>query len=207
MIWAIIIILIILFAIFHSWNPPEKTKKQTVELDMPNPENGHPKKIINFIDDHDASVIKQAHEQLLKLNKRIPSEFEVIFQDKIRNGYIQKENYLWAFSLEDYDIVHDHIKDLKKTYTFEIKGLQNYTYRKAIKNCILYEEVFFENEPNNKFDKNAIRIFCLEGNLGYVPATETSAINKIVSGEYKAYLENVSEINSFIQAHVVIHYN
>lgn len=206
MIWIILILLFILFTYLISSNSPKKVEQQIAQIDIPNPENSHPKKIINFINDNESSIIKQVHAQLIKLNKTIPLEFETVFQEKIKNGFIQKEKYLWTISMEDYDIVQNEIKNFKKSYEFEIKGLQNYTYRKAIKNCIKYEEVFLKKEPNNSFDKNAIKIFCFEGDLGYVPATETTEVAKIISNNYKAYLESIFENENFIEAYVIIYH-
>jgi len=207
MIWALIIFIIVVFIVFVNKNNTQKIEQQIVEIDVPNPETSHPKKIINFINDYDSGVIKQVHEQLIKSNKEIPSNFEIAFQEKIRNGFIQKEKYLWETSLEEYDIVQNEIQNFNKKYTFEIKGLQNNTYRKSIKNCIKYEEVFLENEPKNKFDKNAIKIFCIEGNLGYVPATETFEVGEIISKHHKSYLESIFENDNFIEAYVIIYYN
>jgi hypothetical protein len=206
MIWIILILTVVILVFFISNNKPKSIEQQVAEIDVPNPENSHPKKVINFINDNQPGIIKQVHEQLTKLNKVIPSNLETAFQEKMRNGYIQKEKYLWESSMEEYDIVQNEIESLNKTYTFEIKGLQNYAYRKAIKNCIKYEEVFLENEPKNKFDKNAIKIFCVEGNLGYVPATETTEVSEIISKNYKAYLESIFENDNFIEAYVIVYH-
>lgn len=40
-------------------------------------------------------------------------------------------------------------------------------------------------EPENKYDKNAIKVMRRDDLLGYVPADETEAVHRIISGEYE----------------------
>lgn len=41
-------------------------------------------------------------------------------------------------------------------------------------------------DPDNEYDKNAIKIMQRDSLLGYVPKEETGAVQKIISGPYKA---------------------
>lgn len=96
-------------------------------------------------------------------------------------------------------------------YSFDVTGVSN--YQKAIREHCLenddysmpkkeaidfgmidepiykYETSFGKvsliPEPENKYDKNAIKVMRRDDLLGYVPADETEAVHRIISGEYE----------------------
>ena len=210
MIWIILIVIIVIVIIFNLNNEQVGNKqlnqKQVVEIDVPNPENSNPKKVIEFINDYEPSVIKQTYDQLIGLNKQIPKELKIAFEDKIKNGYIIKENYLWSISIEEIKVEQDNLIDYTKRYSFEVKGLQINAYKERLKNSIIYDEVYLESEPKNKFDKNAIKVETIDGLIGYVPANETSEVKKIMETDYKAYIENVTNDDGFINAYIEIYH-
>jgi hypothetical protein len=184
----------------------KESQEKAIQISAPNPENSHPKRVINFIDEHDLFTIKQVYAQFKEMEINIPMELKNAFEEKIKNGFIKKENFLWNISLEEYDFIQDEIEKFSNRYTFEVKGLQENKHRKSLKNCIKYEELQLIPEPRNRFDKNAIKVKSPEGVIGYVPAIETLEVKKILDQKHKAYLKEASDLGGFFEATVILYY-
>jgi hypothetical protein len=156
MIWIIIlVIVVILFFVFNSGNSKQNIISSTkntfeAEIDVPNPENSNPKNVIEFIDHYDSNVIKPVYEQLNSLNKRIPHLIDSAFREKIQNHYISKEIYLWNMSIESRKIIEDDLEVYPSKIIFELKGLHLDKYVNKLKNNIIYDEVYLEEEPENE---------------------------------------------------------
>lgn len=209
MIWIAIAIVGIIIMVIVDIKKQELTKhlqNKIIQIKAPNPENSHPKKVINFINEQDLFTIKQVFNQFIELGINIPKELKYAFEEKIKNGFIKKENFLWNISLEEYDFIQDEIEKYSNNYVFEVKGLQEDRYRKPLKGCIIYDELQLIPEPQNRFDKNAIKIKSPEGLIGYVPAQETEEIKKILNQNHKVYLKEVSEFGEFIDDSVIIYF-
>lgn len=210
MIWIILIISLVFILFIVNNNSenkkPNTNQKEIVDIDVPNPENSNPKSVIEFIDGFGHETIKQVYNQLISLNKKIPPKLDAAFKEKIENGFLIKENYLWNISIENRKIIEDDLEEFPNKHSFELKGLQENKYREKLKGCIIYEEVYLESEPQNKFDQNAVKVECLEGIIGYVPANETNQVKEIMEKDYKAYIENVERDLNFITVYIVLHY-
>jgi hypothetical protein len=96
MIWYLIFGLTFIFIILIlKYGNIKQT--QTIDIDVPNPENSNPKSVI---DSYNSEIISQIYKQLKEKNKEIPSKLDSIFLTKINLGYIIKEEYLWNISIE-----------------------------------------------------------------------------------------------------------
>lgn len=211
MVWTILIVgifLLISFAIFkgNKKNTIEKTKSQ-LNLDVPNPETANPKKVIHFISNYEVDVVKQVYKQLKDLNIRIPINLDKIFKEKIDKGYIFREEYYWGTSIEDFQNIHENLYKYKDTFRFELKGLHITSYKKRLKDCIIYDKVTLNKEPHNKYDKNAIKVVANSGLIGYVPAEETEKVHQLLEREHKVFIEDISDIDGYIDATIKIYYN
>ncbi|WP_156831939.1 HIRAN domain-containing protein [Kaistella palustris] len=213
MIWIILIGILILFVIMMSSgnnqnNSNLKSNKSfEAEIEVPNPENSNPKKVIEFIDHYsNPEVIKSVYEKLIELDKKIPPILDAAFKEKIQNGYITKEIYLWNLSIENRKIIEDELENYPNSYKFELKGLQENKYVDKLKSNIIYDEVWLYEEPNNKFDKNAIKVQNLIGTIGYVPKDETFEVKEILQEDFKAYINKIERQENYLFAEIIIHY-
>jgi hypothetical protein len=214
MIWIILIVVtvtILWISINNSTSVVpknmNKTKKFNMDIELPNPEKSNPKDVIEFINDYQSIVIEEVYKQLISLNNKIPAKLDAAFKEKIQNGIILKENYFWKISIENRKIIQDDLDKFENKYSFELKGLKENKYREILKNCIIYDEVYLEIEPNNKFDKNAIKVEYLDGIIGYAPILETFEIKNIIeNNEYKVYIENIENVGDFISSQIIIYY-
>lgn len=214
MIWIILIVaIIIIFFISKSGSKSvemknnNKTESFNMDIELPNPEKSNPKDVIEFINDYQSIVIEEVYKKLKSLDNKIPPKLDAAFKDKIQNGAIIKENYLWNMSIEYRKIIQDDLEIFKNKYSFELKGLQENKYREKLKDCIIYDEVYIKLEPKNKFDKNAIKVESLDGIIGYVPASETYEVKNIIeNNEYKVYIENIESDMDFISTQIIIYY-
>lgn len=62
-----------------------------------------------------------------------------------------------------------------------------------------------EKEPDNPFDKRAVRITNKDNILGYVPKTELSLVRRIMQYEYAAHLYDAYNDDGFKRAHFAIY--
>lgn len=214
MIWTILIVVMVIILWISINNSTtvvpknmNKTKKFNMDIELPNPEKSNPKDVIEFINDYQSIVIEEVYKQLISLNNKIPPKLDAAFKEKIQNGRILKENYFWKISIEYRKIIQDDLDKFENKYSFELKGLKENKYREILKNCIIYDEVYLEIEPNNKFDKNAIKVEYLDGIIGYAPISETFEIKNILeNNEYKVYIENIENVGDFISSQIIIYY-
>ena len=212
MIWIIIlVIVVILFFVFNSGNSKQNIISSTkntfeAEIDVPNPENSNPKNVIEFIDHYDSNVIKPVYEQLNSLNKRIPPLIDSAFREKIQNHYISKEIYLWNMSIESRKIIEDDLEVYPSKIIFELKGLHLDKYVNKLKNNIIYDEVYLEEEPENEYDNEAIKVENLDGIIGYVPREQTFEIKEIIEKDYRAYINKIERQHNFLYAEIIIYY-
>lgn len=211
MIWIILIIIFIVFIALTSGNsqvtntsPSQKSFE--AEIDVPNPENSNPKSVIEFIDHYDTNVIQPVCEKLLLMDKKIPPLLDSAFRDKIKNHYIIKELYLWNMSIESRKIIADDLESYPHKYIFELKGLQEDKYAKRLISNIIYDEVWIYEQPNNKFDSDAIKVENLEGTIGYVPRDETFDVKKILKNEFKAYINRIERQGTYLYGEIIIYY-
>lgn len=215
MIWIILIgVIVIIFLISNNNSSSNQIKNNTksesfnMDIELPNPEKSNPKDVIEFINDYQSIVIEEVYKKLKLLDNKIPPKLDAAFKEKIQNGTIIKENYLWNMSIEYRKIIQDDLETFENKYSFELKGLQENKYREKLKDCIIYDEVYIELEPTNKFDKNAIKVESLDGVIGYVPASETYEVKNIIeNNEYKVYIENIESDMNFISTQIIIYYN
>jgi hypothetical protein len=184
-----------------------KPKQQQLNLNIPNPETGDPKDLIRFIDSHNSDIIKQVYQQLIQLKYNIPFTIDLAFRDKITMGYIAKEEYLWMTTLYDYQQEKEKLSTYSKTYDFEIKGLQVPAYRTRLKECIIYEMLWFKKDPKNQYDKNAIQIIANSGLLGFVPKEDTALIYQFIDEDHKAFLSSAIANGEYVDASVAVYYN
>ena len=212
MIWIIIlVIVVILFFVFNSGNSKQNIISSTkntfeAEIDVPNPENSNPKNVIEFIDHYDSNVIKPVYEQLNSLNKRIPPLIDSAFREKIQNHYISKEIYLWNMSIESRKIIEDDLEVYPSKIIFELKGLHLDKYVNKLKNNIIYDEVYLEEDPENEYDNEAIKVENLDGIIGYVPREQTFEIKEIIEKDYRAYINKIERQPKFLYAEIIIYY-
>ncbi len=212
MIWIILIGIFFLFIIIlNSGNKqtnskPASTNSFEAEIEVPNPENSNPKNVIEFIDHYDSNVIEPVYNQLISLNKNIPPLIDAAFREKIKNHYLTKEIYLWNLSIENRKIIEDELENYPNKYKFELKGLQENKYVEKLKSNIIYDEVWLYEEPNNKFDKNAIKVENIDGTIGYVPRDETYDLKEILEKEFKAYINKIQRQESYLFAEIIIYY-
>jgi hypothetical protein len=214
LIWIILIAVIVIIFLISSNNSSSaenksnnKTESFNMDIELPNPEKSNPKDVIEFINDYQSIVIEEVYKKLKLLDNKIPPKLDAAFKEKIQNGAIIKENYLWNMSIEYRKIRQDDLETFANKYSFELKGLKENKYREKLKDCIIYDEVYIELEPENKFDKNAIKVESLDGIIGYVPASETYEVKNIIEyNEYKVYIENIESDIDFISTQIVIYY-
>ena len=214
MIWIILILIffVFVFILNNNSNSNEletnnKTENFNMDIELPNPEKSNPKDVIEFINDYQSIVIEEVYKKLKLLNNKIPPKLDLAFRDKIENGLILKEKYLWNISIQYRKMIQDNLETFENKYSFELKGLQENKYKEELKDCIIYDEVYLEIEPNNKFDKNAIKVESLNGIIGYVPASETNEVKNImVNKEHKVYIENIENDMNFITCQIIIYY-
>ena len=207
----ILVIVVIIIFVFNSSKSTQKnippTKKSfEAEIDVPNPENSNPKNVIEFIDHYDSNVIKPVYEQLNSLNKRIPPLIDSAFREKIQNHYISKEIYLWNMSIESRKIIEDDLGVYHSKTIFELKGLHLDKYVDKLKSNIIYDEVYLEEEPENEFDNEAIKVENLDGIIGYVPKEQTFEIKEIIESDYKAYINKIERQPNFLYAEIIIYH-
>ena len=212
MIWIILIGILVLFVIMMNSGNNQNNSNQNsnksfeAEIEVPNPENSNPKNVIEFIDHYDSNVIEPVYNQLISLNKNIPPLIDSAFRDKIKNHYLTKEIYLWNLSIENRKIIEDELENYPNKYKFELKGLQESKYVEKLKSNIIYDEVWLYEEPNNKFDKNAIKVENIIGTIGYVPRDETYDLKEILEKEFKAYINKIQRQESYLFAEIIIYY-
>ena len=211
MIWIILIVIFLLFFALTAGSPQTNNTANSknsfeAEIDVPNPENSSPKSVIEFIDHYDSNVIKPVYDKLILLDKKIPPLLDSAFREKIANHYIAKEIYLWNMSIESRKIIEDELEKYPHKYIFELKGLQEDKYVKLLKSNIIYDEVWIYEEPNNKYDMDAIKVENLYGKIGYVPRDETSEVKEILQNEFKAYLNKIERRESYLYAEIIIYY-
>ena len=162
--------------------------------------------MIEFIDHYDSNVIKPVYEQLNSLNKRIPPLIDSAFREKIQNHYISKEIYLWNMSIESRKIIEDDLEVYPSKIIFELKGLHLDKYVNKLKNNIIYDEVYLEEEPENEYDNEAIKVENLDGIIGYVPREQTFEIKEIIEKDYRAYINKIERQPNFLYAEIIIYY-
>lgn len=207
----ILVIVVILFFVFNSGNSKQNIISSTkntfeAEIDVPNPENSNPKNVIEFIDHYDSNVVKPVYEQLNSLNKRIPPLIDSAFREKIQNHYISKEIYLWNMSIESRKIIEDDLEVYPSKIIFELKGLHLDKYVNKLKNNIIYDEVYLEEDPENEYDNEAIKVENLDGIIGYVPREQTFEIKEIIEKDYRAYINKIERQPNFLYAEIIIYY-
>jgi hypothetical protein len=212
MVWTIIILAIVLFIIIGSsiknsggqTTPIGQTK---LNLDVPNPETANPKKVIHFISNYDKDVVQQVYNQFKGLNIRIPKNLESIFKEKIDKGYIFKEDHYWRTSIEDFQNEHEKLSSFSKTHSFELKGVHVTTYKNHLKDCIIFDMVTLKKDPNNKYDKNAIKVIAGDRLIGHVDADETETVHKILNKEHKAFISDILDLDGYIDVTIKLYYN
>ena len=61
------------------------------------------------------------------------------------------------------------------------------------------DTVFFAFEPDNEFDKNAIRVVnSKKQKLGYIPKGDQKEISKVMGVKYKAEIDDVEDLSVWI---------
>src|SRR5690606_37683110 len=106
-------------------------------------------------------------------------------------------------SIESPKIIEDELEKYPHKYIFELKGLQEDKYVKLLKSNIIYDEVWIYEEPNNKYDMDAIKVENLYGKIGYVPRDETSEVKEILQNEFKAYINKIERRESYLYAEII----
>ncbi|MBS1754595.1 MAG: hypothetical protein JST34_11175 [Bacteroidetes bacterium] len=212
MVWTIIIIAILLVFVFASSSKKtsghaSSSGQRQVNMDVPNPETANPKKVIHFISNYDKDVVQQVYNQFKGLNIHIPQNLDNIFREKIAKGYIFKEDYYWQTSIEDFQIEHENLNNFSKTHSFDLKGVHVSTYKKNLKDCILFEMVTLKKDPNNKYDKNAIRVIAGNRLIGHVDADETETVHEIMTREHKAFISDILDLDGYLDVTIKIYYN
>lgn len=88
-------------------------------------------------------------------------------------------------------LIKEYVKHEIEQSGFEYEGLTNKEIKESLEHvpevdldgC---EEIYFEFEPSNPYDPNAIKIFHVEmGHIGYVPREYTQNVKKIIQKEFK----------------------
>ena len=87
-------------------------------------------------------------------------------QDAIRDLCFENEDY----SISKKELIDENLID-EPIYKYEESTL---------------ELISLLPDPDNEYDKNAIKVMQRDNLLGYVPKEETDAVRKIVSGPYEA---------------------
>ena len=57
--------------------------------------------------------------------------------------------------------------------------------------------IFLEREPNNKYDKNAIKVCSLLGQIGYIGKDYAEIISKMIDNDNKIFSASISNIGKY----------
>lgn len=210
MFWAVIIGLVLLILLFGkkaNKSVDNYSNSRTENIEVPVPGIADDKRVIDFISIYDRSVIKQTYEQLIQKGIIFPEQLRLAFAEKINKGYITKEDYYWRISIEDKQVEDENLIEYTDKLYFELKGVHVSAYRKKIKNCVIYEKVQLIKDPNNKYDKNAIKVIAVNGIIGHVPAEETELLQTIISGDHKAFIEDITNYNDYLDVTIIVYYS
>ncbi|HPF91991.1 MAG: hypothetical protein H6592_13310 [Flavobacteriales bacterium] len=179
----------------------------TTGISVPGPDTAHPREVIEFIHIHDASVVRQVHEQLIGLGIDIPEPLNNVFVSKIKNLYIVKKDWLWSTSAIDYQKANAELHTFNQSVSFELAGVHIPRNRKALEECIVYEEIKLIPEPKNKFDPNAIQVTSAAGTLGHVAASDCASILDCMKFRHRAFIDLFLEIDGYLDVYGQLYYH
>ncbi|MBX9886703.1 MAG: hypothetical protein K2Y30_02060 [Flavobacteriaceae bacterium] len=88
-----------------------------------------------------------------------------------------------------------NLRDYDGHYSFDVKGvhLQDYLYP-VLNYCQKLDLITLISEPDNHYDKHAIKVMNSGWHIGYVPADETTEVKDILNKEYLAYIESIEKL-------------
>jgi hypothetical protein len=209
MLW-IIIGSIILFFVLVSFAPPsDKSRPKYVDIDVPNPTVASPGKVLKFINECDPKLVYQVEMQLDNYHLLKGVIYRRAFMDKHSKGSIDVDYYLKIFDKIEkgnYSIEDNLIPDnYKFALTISLAG-GHISDRKEriIFYCDEGEEVELIPEPNNPYDKHAIRVECAVGQIGYIPRYRTFDIAKLLKFETKTIISDIIYNNNDDQIDVYL---
>jgi hypothetical protein len=102
--------------------------------------------------------------------------------------------------------VEYNLKEYPGEYIFSVSGVHLDEYLFPILNyCKELDLVVLVPEPNNSYEKNAIKVEVSGWHIGYVPSDETFDVFDIINKDHIAYVHNIN-IDGYIIVNVNIRY-
>lgn len=183
-----------------------KTSSYQTKISVPNPETSNPKDVATFIANISSDTAKQVYDQLKEKGFQIPFDIEEMFKDAIDGKLFYFGNLYWRLNIKAYQYKTEHLSDYAYTFSFDLKGIQIPIRRKHLEECVFYERVILKPEPSNKYDNNAIKVMTENKLLGYVGRNETQEVKPLLT-DYKAFIADISTIDAYIAATIIIYSN
>lgn len=162
------------------------------------------------------SIVTNTHSEFMKVFELI-KQINYSKKESIRKLDIDDEK-LEDGNLKDNEVKHNKIRNSKAEFTFidenmilkyayydvEVKGTNHRNF--DITKIGLDKEVKFEFEPNNEYDKNAIKIIYDGMHIGYVPKNNMQKMIKdFINNEDKkveAFIRDVNEESKEIHIYI-----
>ena len=85
------------------------------------------------------------------------------------------------------------VENFSEKLLFPVAGANMAGRKKAAQNAYPNQKVFFEKEPQNKYDANAIKISSTYGLLGYVPSDKTKIVSELIEKEHQSLVYDTDE--------------
>lgn len=182
------------------------SEKSISDITVPRPDVAHPREVLSFIDLFESYIVKQVYEQLDGMGVTIPDKLRAAFRHKIDKGYILMTEWLWRVSAEEHQIKLHELEKYEDQYPFDLKGVHVPRYRKALGDCMTFEQVWLEHDKGNRHDPDAIAVRSLAGRIGHVPADETEAVSEIMKGDYRAFIAWIHDFDGYLTVTIRLFY-
>lgn len=106
----------------------------------------------------------------------------------IRTPFLKKQIEPMKFQLASYEYYQSSLKAMHEEFG-------------NIQNAEVFENVSLRPEPTNKHDKDAIAVYYKDSQIGYVPASLTHEVRKIINGKCILRIYNY---NDYTRAELLI---
>lgn len=96
------------------------------------------------------------------------------------------------------------IRELKGIKIYPIAGVHLNNKNYVIKQCNENDKVHLVAQPENEFDENAIGVFHDNKQIGFIPATDTDEIHKLLPDSYYAYIHSKDYHDGYLDVKIEV---